>query len=200
MTLFSLKEIPKEKQPPAGGRAAILDADESGALSKFQSQTWKAALYWIRRMLEEKEIPQGSAAGSNHLNFDWEMSQPLLLLTSHGVLPDPEIAEDESSVDKPCCPEPGTQPAASPRVAAVDVPADSSNQTVRPEDPVPMSLDSDGPVFASPPSDESRTQLYGRTCGDTAPANQSGGREKRSRPPDFFPGKRLNVTPFGCPL
>ena len=61
----------------------------------------------------------------------------------------------------------------------------------RPEDPVPTSVDSDGPVQESSPSDESWTELYDRTCGDTAPVDRSGGREKRARSPDLILGKRL---------
>ena len=42
-----------------------------------------------------------------------------------------------------------------------------------------------------PPSDESRAELYDRTCGDTAPATRGGGRDKRPRSPDFIPEKRM---------
>ena len=52
-----------------------------------------------------------------------------------------------------------------------------------------MSLESDGAIFESPTSDESRTQLYDRTCGGTARGDPGGGREKRARSPDFIPGK-----------
>ena len=42
-----------------------------------------------------------------------------------------------------------------------------------------------------PPSDESRTELYDRTCGNNVSDNGNGGRARRSRPPDFIPEKRL---------
>ena len=54
-----------------------------------------------------------------------------------------------------------------------------------------MGLDSYGPVRDMSPSGESRTQLYERTCGDTAITNMSGNREKRAHSPEFAPEKRL---------
>ena len=53
---------------------------------------------------------------------------------------------------------------------------DTLAKTSGPSDPVPMSLDSDGPVHDMSQSDESRPHLYERTCGDTASANMSGNR------------------------
>ena len=66
-----------------------------------------------------------------------------------------------------------------------------SGQPPRPEDPVPMSLDSADPAPDSSPSDESWTELYERTRRDTAPAECERGREKRPRSPEFVPGKRI---------
>ena len=60
----------KKSNPRWGGPAAILEINESGAVLKFQSQTRKVAQYCVRRKLEEKDLPQGSAAGDNQLNFD----------------------------------------------------------------------------------------------------------------------------------
>ena len=54
-----------------------------------------------------------------------------------------------------------------------------------------MSVDSMDPASVPTPSDESRTELYDRTCGDTAPAVGERGREKRPRSPEFLPEKRL---------
>ena len=56
---------------------------------------------------------------------------------------------------------------------------------------MPLSLDSDGPVHESSPSDESPTELYDHTCGNNESDNGSSGRAKRSRSPDFIQGKRL---------
>ena len=54
-----------------------------------------------------------------------------------------------------------------------------------------MSADSADPASVPTPSDESWTELYDRTCGDTAPAVGERGREKRPRSPEFVPEKRL---------
>ena len=69
-----------------------------------------------------------------------------------------------------------------------------------PDDPVPMSLDSDGPARDTSPSDESRTQQYERAGGDTAAATVSGNREKRARLPEFVPEKRLKHDVLRAPL
>ena len=69
--------------------------------------------------------------------------------------------------------------------------AEASEQPPRPEDPVPMSLDSVDPAPDSSPSDESWTELYERTCGDPAPAECERGRGKRPRSPEFVPEKRF---------
>ena len=53
-----------------------------------------------------------------------------------------------------------------------------------------MSLESDGPAFESSPSDESWAQLYDRTRRDAGTSTDEGGREKRSRSPDFIQEKR----------
>ena len=63
-----------------------------------------------------------------------------------------------------------------------------------------MSLDSDGPAQESAPSNESWTELYDRTCGDTAPADRKGGRGKRSRSPDFIPEKRMEQVALRPPF
>ena len=68
---------------------------------------------------------------------------------------------------------------------------EASEQPPRPEDPVPMSADSVDPASVPTPSDESWTELYERTCGDPVPPESERGREKRSRPPEFVPEKRI---------
>ena len=65
-----------------------------------------------------------------------------------------------------------------------------SDQPPRPEDPVPMSVDSVDPASIPTPSDESWTELYDRTCGDTTPAAGGRGRKKRPRSPECVPDKR----------
>ena len=74
----------KKSNPGRPGPAAILDIDESGVVLKFQSQTFKVARYCVRRKLDEKDLPQGSAAGDSHLIFFWEMSKPLVLPSKDG--------------------------------------------------------------------------------------------------------------------
>ena len=56
--------------------------------------------------------------------------------------------------------------------------------------PVPMSLNTDGPVFESPASDESWTQLRDRTCRENKQEEVSQGRNKHARSPDFIPAER----------
>ena len=68
---------------------------------------------------------------------------------------------------------------------------DASDLIPRPDGSVPISLDSDGPEQEFSPSDESWAELNDRTCGNNESGNGGGGRTKRSRPPDFIPGKRL---------
>ena len=54
-----------------------------------------------------------------------------------------------------------------------------------------MSVDSVDPASIPTPSDESRTDLYDRTCGDISPVRSERGRGKRPRSPEFVPDKRL---------
>ena len=54
-----------------------------------------------------------------------------------------------------------------------------------------MSLKSVGPAQDSSPSDESWTELYDRTCRESAPAVRERGGGKRPLPPEFVPEKRI---------
>ena len=74
----------KKGNPRRRGPATVPDIDESGAVLKFQSQTFKVARYCVRRKLEEKDLPQGSAAGDSQLNIEWGMSTPLVLPSQDG--------------------------------------------------------------------------------------------------------------------
>ena len=67
----------KKSNPRWRGPAKILDIDESGVVLKFQSQCFKVARYRVRRKVEAKDLPQGSAAADLPLPIDWEMSKPL---------------------------------------------------------------------------------------------------------------------------
>ena len=67
----------KKSKPRWRGPAAILDMDESGATLQFQSQSFKVARFCVRRKVEEKDLPQGSAASDEPMNLGWDMSQPL---------------------------------------------------------------------------------------------------------------------------
>ena len=116
------------------------------------------------------------------------MSQPLVLPRPQEDSSDLAMVPDESSVNTPISKGKETQTTASPKLAPGEDSTEASEVIPRSDDPVPMSIDSDGPAQESSPSDESRTELYERTCGDTAPADRKGGGEKRSWPPDFIPG------------
>ena len=186
----------KKSNPRWRGPAAILDIDESGVVLKFQPQSFKVARYCVRRKLEEKDLPGGTAMGDNQLNFDWEMSQPLVLPTAQGDSPDSEMAPDESSRETSVSKERDTQSTASPKLAPAEDSTDVSELIPRPDDPVPMSLDSDGPVQESSPSDESWTELYDRTCGNNEADNGSGGASEALAAPGFSSGKTLKTK---CP-
>ena len=166
-----------KSNPRRRGPAAILDIDESVATLKFQSQTFKVARYCVRRKVEEKDLPQGPAECDNPMNLGWDMPQPLFAPPSQ---PDPlatEAAPSDShsaalSVDgaeKPLEEATGE--------AGVSDFAEIQDKASGRDDPVPVSLDSDGPVHDMSQSDESRTHLYERTYGDAVTANMSGNRE-----------------------
>ena len=110
------------------------------------------------------------------------------------------MAPDESLAETPISKERETQSTASPKLAPVEDSPGASEMIPRPDDPVPMSLDSDGPVQESLPSDESLTELYDRACGSTASDDRKGGREKRPRSPDFIPGKRMKQDALRLPF
>ena len=177
----------KKSNPRWWGPAAILDIDESGVVLKFQSQTFKVARYCVRRKLEEKDLPQGSAAGDSQLHIDWEMPKPLVLPSQGGEPWELAPTSEESSegAPKPLARE--TLSTDSTKEAPVEDTTEASERPPRPDDPVPMSLDSVDPT----PSDESRTELYERTCGDIVPTEGERGREKRPRSPEFVPEKRI---------
>ena len=156
------KAAHKKSNPRWRGPATRLDIDESGAVLKFRPQTFEVARCCVRRKFEGKGLPQGSAAGENQSNCDWEMSQPFVLPTPQGDSLGGALAPEESSVDTPISKERETQSTASPKLRPVEVSTKASELIPRPDDPVPISLDSDGPVQESSPSDESWTGLYDR--------------------------------------
>ena len=90
------------------------------------------------------------------------------------------MVPDELSADTPTSKEHETQSTASPKLALVDGSTEFSELISRPDDPVPMSLDSEGPVQESSPSDESWTELYDSACGDTARDGEGGAGETLS--------------------
>ena len=177
-----------------------MDIDESGAALKFQSQTFKVARYCVRRKLEETDLPQGSAAGDSQLNFDWEMSQPLVLPSQGGDSWDLVPIPDDSSIDTLKNREHETQSTASPKAAPLEDSTEASEPPPRPDDPVPMSLDSEGPVQDSSPSDESWAELHDCTCGNTAPVARDRSGEKRPRSPEFAPEKRIKQDAMRLPF
>ena len=145
----------KKSNPRRRGPATILDIDESGVALKFQSQTFKVARYCVRRKLDEKDLPQGSAAGDSQLNIDWEMSKPLVRPSQDGE-PwelDPLLEESSEAARKTLGRE--TQSTDLTKEAPVEDTTEVSEQPPRPEDPVPMSLDSVDPAPDSSPSGES---------------------------------------------
>ena len=78
-----------------------------------------------------------------------------------------------------------------PKEPSRGVSLEEGDPSPRPEDRVPMSVDSVDPVaIPTPESDESWTELYERTCGDPTPTAGDRGREKRPRSPEFIPEKR----------
>ena len=157
----------------------------------MQSQTFKVARYCVRRKLEEKDPPQCSAAGDPPLPIDWEMSKPLVLPSQEGEPWElaPPLEEPSEDVGKPL--EHETLSTDSPKATTGEDTTDDSDQPPRPEDSVPMCVDSVDPAFVPTPSDESWTELYERTCGDTVPNEGERGREKRPRSPEFVPEKRI---------
>ena len=195
--------LQKKSNPRWRGPAKILDIDESGVALTFQSQTFKVARYCVRRKVEEKDLPQGSAAGDLPLPIDWEVSKPLVLPTQEGEpwelasSPDGELSEKRQPLglepgrvaDK--TPDAETVTTDLPRESSREVSVDRPDPQPGPEDPVPMSVDSVDPVLIpTPDSDESWTELYERTCGDPTPTAGDRGREKRPRSPEFLPEKR----------
>ena len=158
-SVLSYKAPRKKSNPRRRGPATMLDIDESGVVLKFQPQPFKVARYCVRRKLEEKDLPNGTAMGDNQLNCVWEMSQPLVLPTAQGDPPDSAMVPDESSRDTSVSKEHDTQSTATPKLVPVEDSTDASGLIPRQDDPVPMSLESDGPVQESSPSDDSRTEL-----------------------------------------
>ena len=132
------------------------------------------------------------------------MSKPLVLPTQDGEPWELAPSQDgHSSADGPPLEkETGCEVANPPdrETVTADLPkepsraesSDGGASHTRPDDPVPMSVDSVDPVaIPTPDSDESWTELYERTCGDPTPTAGDRGREKRPRSPDFIPEKRL---------
>ena len=193
----------KKSNPRWRGPAAILDIDESGVVLKFQSQTFKVARYCVRRKVAEKDLPQSSSAGEPSLPINWEMSNPLVLPSQDGepweLAPSGDALLDD--VEKPQ--ERETLSTASPKATSEEPPScivdkDSrdlepvdpvSDTPPRPEAPVPLSVDPVDPASIPTPSDESWTDLYDRTRGNTTPAAGAREREKRPRPLEICPGK-----------
>ena len=152
--------------------------------------------------MEEKDLPQCSAAGDLQLPNDWEMSKPLVLPTQEGEpwelassrdgqlseAGQPLGQETEQAADKP--PDEETVTTDLPKESSREVSLDRGDPQPRPEDPVPMSVDSVDPVaIPTPDSDESWTELYERTCGDPTPTAGDRGREKRPPLSRLYSGK-----------
>ena len=162
------------------------------------------ARYCVRRKVEEKDLPQCSAAGDSPLPIDWEISKPLVLPTQEGEpwklassregqlseAGQPLEQETGQAADKPSDGE--TVTADLPKEPSGEVSLDRGDPHPRQEDPAPMSVDSVDPaaIPTPPDSDESCTELYERACGHPAQTAVERGRDKRSRSPDFFPEKR----------
>ena len=145
-TVLFYKAPHKKSNPRWRGPAAILDIDESGVTLEFQPQFFKVARYCVRRKLEEKDLPTGKTAGDNQLNFDWEMSQPLVHPTAHEDPPDSAWVPDEFPLEPPVSKELDTQSTASPKCVPVEDSTDASELIPPPDGPEPMSLDADGPA------------------------------------------------------
>ena len=141
--------------------------------------------------MDEKDLPQGSAAGDSPLNIDWEMSKPSVLPSQNGEQWELAPTSEESSEVARKTLGHETQSTDSTKEEAVEDTTEVSEQPPRPEAPAPMSMDSVDPALDSSPSDESWTELYERTCGDPAPAECERGREKRPRSPEFVPEKSV---------
>ena len=158
----------------------------------------------MRRKVEEKDLPQNSSAGDTPLLIDWEMSQPPVLPPQEddswelapspdgqsGDMETPVVKTVGGVVDAPLGQETVTTDL--PREPSRVESSDEAGSHPRPDEPVPMSVDSVDPAnIPTPGSDESWTELYERTCGELAPAARDNAREKRPRSPDFIPEKRL---------
>ena len=90
-----------------------------------------------------------------------------------------------------------TQSTDSTKEVPVEATTEASDPPPRPEDPVPMSLDSADPVHDSAPSDASWTELYERTCGDPTAAERDCGRENAPDPRSLRRKNALSTMPFG---
>ena len=177
-----------------------MDIEESGVVLKFQSQSFKVARYSVRRKVEAKDLPQGSAAADLPLPIDWEMSKPLTLpprggkpwesaLPPEGASQEKERQETGQITDQP--PDTVTVTTDLPKESSREVSIDRIDSPPGPGDPVAMSVDSTDSVhMPTPDSDESWTELYERFCGDSTPTGGDRGREKRPRSPEFIREKR----------
>ena len=81
--------------------------------------------------MEAKDLPQGSASGGNQLNFDWDMSQPLVLPAPHGDLLDLAMTPEDSSADTSMHKEHETQSTASPKLVPVEDSTEASELNPR---------------------------------------------------------------------
>ena len=135
------------------------------------------ARYYVRRKVEEKDLPQVPAERDSPMNPGWDMIQPLF-----APPPQPNLlTSEEAPSDSPPVALPGDE-TAKPQGEArmgkgVSDSTEISDKASCPDGPIPLSLDSDGPAHDTWPSVESWTQLYERTCEDTATAIVSGNRE-----------------------
>ena len=130
---------------------------------------------------------------SNPLVLPTQGGQPWELApTLEGQLPEVGLPRGYATgheVEKP--PDGETVTTDLPKEPSREVSLDEGDPHPRPEDPVPMSVDSVDPVaIPTPDTDESRAELYEHTCGDPTPTAGDRGREKRSRSPEFIPEKR----------
>ena len=108
------------------------------------------ARYCVRRKLEEKDLPQSSAAGDPPLPLvlpsqegePWELPPPLEDILEDAVKPRDHVTLSTDS----------------PKATPVEDTTDDSEQPPRPGDPVPTGVDSVDPASIPTPSDESWTE------------------------------------------
>ena len=106
--------------------------------------------------MEEKDLPQGSAAGGNPMNLGWDMPQPLFAPPAQLDLSEIEGAPPDLSSAALAVDEAEKLSGVNPGEVGVGDHASTPATASGPGGPVPMSLDSDGAVQEPSPSDELR--------------------------------------------